>query len=158
MAEAVRAGRGGIAGLRRFLEEHAEAVAWDIPHYWPGRSLKELFRGEMSWLELRVFLRYLPADSATHRSVHPRTPEEEFWTPERHLMAYTVDALREQTFAMVKLHGDAKKTKRLRPPTRIPRPGVEAPERDARVIRFGGRHGSGAKDLAGALRGAGATQ
>lgn len=146
MAAPVRRGAGGIAGLRRFLEEYGEAVEWDIPHYWPGRSLLELYRGEMSWRELRVFLKGLPPDSVTARAVRGSTPDEDAWTLDRMLVALAVDAIREQTFAMVKLHGDPKKTGRLKPPDPIPRPGVE--EKKSNVIRFGGKHGSGAKQLA----------
>jgi hypothetical protein len=149
VAEAVRAGAGGIDGLRRFLTEYGEAVEWDVARYWPGRSLLELYRGEMSWRELRVFLRYLPPDSATARAVRGVTPEQEAWTLDRQLLASLVDAQRENTFAMVKLHGDPKKTKRLRPPEPIPRPGVQA--KKSNVIRFGGRHGSGAAQLAQAF-------
>jgi hypothetical protein len=149
VAEAVRAGAGGIDGLRRFLTDYGEAVEWDIARYWPGRSLLELYRGEMSWRELRVFLRYLPPDSATARAVRGVTPEQEAWTLDRQLLASLVDAQRENTFAMVKLHGDPKKTKRLRPPEPIPRPGVQA--KKSNVIRFGGRHGSGAAQLAQAF-------
>ncbi|GAA0637215.1 hypothetical protein GCM10009535_11920 [Streptomyces thermocarboxydovorans] len=147
MAEALRRGAGGIAGLRRFLEEYAEAVEWDIAHYWPGRSLLELYRGQMSWRELRVFLKHLPTDSATARAVRKSTPEEDAWTLVPQLLASVVDAVRENSFLQLKLHGDPKKTGRLKPPDPIPRPGVE-PAKKSNVIRFGGRHGSGAKQLA----------
>ncbi|WP_326806642.1 hypothetical protein OHB04_02300 [Streptomyces sp. NBC_01775] len=157
MAEAVRYGAGGIHGLAQLLREHGEAVEWDMAHYWPGRSLLELYRGEMSWRELRVFLRYLPEGSATHRAVRPKKPDEEFWTPDRHLIATVVDAVRENTFATVKLGGDPKKTRRLKPPKPIPRPGVEQP-RDAKVIRLGGRNPSKPAELAAAFRGGAATQ
>ena len=146
MAEAQRAGVGGIAGLHRFLTEYGEAVEWDVARYWPGRSLLELYRGEMSWRELRVFLRYLPAESATARAVRGSTPDEDAWTLDRQLLASAVDAIRENTFATVKLGGDPKRTGRLRPPDPIPRPGVDS--KKSNVIRFGGRHGSGAAQLA----------
>ncbi|MET8978569.1 hypothetical protein ABZX85_23415 [Streptomyces sp. NPDC004539] len=100
----------------------------------------------MSWRELRVFLRYLPPDSATARAVRGGTPEEEAWTLDRQLLASAVDAIRENTFITVKLGGDPKATRRLRPPDPIPRPGVES--KKSNVIRFGGRHGSGAAHLA----------
>lgn len=148
MAAAVRCGAGGIAGLLRFLAEHGEAVEWDVAHYWPGRSLLEVYRGEMSWRELGVFLRHLPHDSATVRAVRGTTVEEDQWTLDRHLLAAVVESVRENTFAQVRLHGDPKKTKHMKPPGPIPRPGVEAPARKGNVIRFGGRHGSGATQLA----------
>lgn len=118
-----------------------------MARYWPGRSLLELYRGQMSWRELRVFLRFLPTDSATARSVRGSTPEDDQWTLDRHLLATVADAVREQSFLMVKLHGDPKKTKRLREPEPIERPGVQA-RKKSNVIRFGGRHGSGAQQLA----------
>lgn len=147
MAATFRGRAGGIAGLRRFLTEYGEAVEWDMARYWPGRSLLELYRGTLSWRELRVFLRYLPTDSATARAVRGSTPDDDAWTLDRMLLALTVDAVRENTFAMIKLHGDPKKTGRLKPPDPIPRPGVEA-KKPTNVIRFGGRHGSGAAQLA----------
>ncbi|MGC5239086.1 hypothetical protein [Streptomyces albogriseolus] len=118
-----------------------------MARYWPGRSLLELYRGEMSWRELRVFLRYLPWDSATARAVRESTPDEDYWTPDRQLAATLIDSLREQTYALIKLHGDPKKTRRIRPPEPIPRPGVEK-RKSTKTIRFGGRHGSGAAELA----------
>lgn len=119
-----------------------------MARYWPGRSLLELYRGEMSWRELRVFLDHLPWDSATSRSVRKSSPEEDYWNPDRQLDAGILDAVRELTYVTVKLHGDPKKTRRLRPPEPIPRPGVEKRRRNSRVIRFGGKHGSGADQLA----------
>ncbi|MBZ6258869.1 hypothetical protein KVH22_25470 [Streptomyces olivaceus] len=101
----------------------------------------------MSWLELKTFLNHLPWDSATSRSVRGSTAEEDYWSPDRQLIAATVDAIRELTYVTVKLHGDPKKTRRMRPPEPIPRPGVEK-RRNSKVIRFGGKHGSGADQLA----------
>ncbi|MFG3476480.1 hypothetical protein ACGF3K_14610 [Streptomyces sp. NPDC047980] len=108
----------------------------------------------MSWRELRVFLRYLPPESATARAIRGTTAEEDAWTLDRQLLAAAVDAIRENTFATVKLSGDPKKTSRLKPPDPIERPGVTARKQKSNVIRFGGRHGSGAAQLAGVLGGA----
>jgi hypothetical protein len=120
--------------------------------------LLELYRGEMSWRELRVFLRYLPTDSATARAVRGATADEEAWTLDRQLLASAVDAIRENTFATVKLGGDPKKTGRLKPPRPIPRPGVEEPKNATNTIRFGGKYGSGAKQLAAVFGRPAATQ
>lgn len=120
-----------------------------MARYWPGRSLLELYRGDMSWRELRVFLRYLPPESATARAVRGSTAAEDAWTLDRQLLASAVDAIRENTFATVKLGGDPKKTGRLKPPQPIERPGVEPVVQKSNVIRFAGKHGSGAKQLAG---------
>ncbi|MEU2724079.1 hypothetical protein [Streptomyces smyrnaeus] len=128
-----------------------------MARYWPGRSLLELWRGQMSWRELRVFLRFLPPDSATARAVRKSTPEDDTWTLDRHLLATVADAVRENTYALVKLQGDPKKTRRLKPPKPIPRPGVEQPKA-AKVIRLGGRNPSSSKELAAAFRGGTAAQ
>ncbi|MFI1723944.1 hypothetical protein [Streptomyces sp. NPDC020489] len=101
----------------------------------------------MSWRELKIFIKHVPWESATARSVRGSTPEEDYWTPDRQLSASIVDALRENTYVQIKLHGDPKKTRRMKPPEPIKRPGVEQ-RRSSKVIRFGGRHGSGAAELA----------
>ncbi|MEU2780525.1 hypothetical protein [Streptomyces sp. NPDC007110] len=110
----------------------------------------------MSWLELKIFLKHLPWDSATARAVRGSTPEEDYWNPDRQLIATLVDAQRENTYVQIKLHGDPKKTKRIKPPEPIPRPGVEK-RKNTKVIRFGGRHGSGAAELAKVFGGRAAT-
>lgn len=156
MAEALRAGAGGIPGLAGLLREHGEAIEWDLAHYWPGRSLMELYRGEMSWRELSVFIRYLPPDSATARALHRRSPEEEFWTPERHLAAATVDGVNFGNALAAYIASDPKKRGRFKAPPPIERPGVKRSK--GRSIRFGGRHGSGAKELSQVFGGAAAHQ
>jgi hypothetical protein len=150
MAEAVRPGVGGISGLCRLLEEHGEAIEWDVARYWPGRSLLELYRGEMSWRELRVFLRYLPPESATARAINP----EASWSLDQQLLATTADSVRELTYLTAVVHTDPKKRSRLKPPEPIERPGVEKRRSKSNVIKFGGRHGSGAAQLAAVFGGA----
>ena len=150
MAGALRCGAGGIEGLVALLDEHCEAVQWDLAHYWPGRSIYELYRGEMTWQELRVFLRYLPPESSTAQAIWPKTAEElerERWSApaDRFMLASLIDSVREQTYVQVKLHGDPKKTRHLKPPEPIERPGVQG---RTKTIRFGGKHGSGAAQLA----------
>ena len=119
-----------------------------MQHYWPGRRLAELHCNPptMSLLEFRRFVRFLPRDSNTIREMHPPDALEEWWTPERHLMATLIDSVRQGNYLQAKLHGNPKWAKRLKPPALIERPGVEQPK--SNVIRFGGRHGSNAKELA----------
>lgn len=148
MAGALRCGAGGIAGLSDLLDEYGEAIEWDIANLWPGRSIFELYRGEMSWRELRVFLEHLPDDSATRRAMDKRSADEQVWTLDRHLAAMAVDAIREVAFATIVMNGDPQKVRSLDPPDPIPRPGVEPRLKIGGPIRFGGRHGSGAKQLA----------
>lgn len=119
-----------------------------MPHYWPGRSLLELYRGEMSFRELRVFIQGLPPESRTMRALSRQSPEERLWTFDRRLEATLIDEMRMNTYALIKLQGDPKKTRHMKPPKPISRPGVQD-DSNVRTIRFGGRHGSGAKALAG---------
>jgi hypothetical protein len=125
-----------------------------VAHYWPGRSLYELYCDPptMSLVELRRFVRYLPPESATAREIFPKSKddlEQEFWAQpaDRSFMASLIDAVRESTFVQIKLHGDPKRTRNLKPPEPIERPGVQPRQK---VIRFGGRHGAG--DLGQVMR------
>lgn len=124
-----------------------------MARYWPGRSLMELYRGAMSWRELRVFLRYLPAESATARAIRGSTPEEEHWTFERQLMASVVDNVSFLNALTLYINSDPKRRGKFKPPDPIERPGVEKRTK-SNVIRFGGRHGSGAAQLATVFGGA----
>lgn len=121
-----------------------------MARYWPGRSLLELYRREMSWRELRVFLRYLPPDSATARSINP----DNSWTLDQHLAAMAVDAANMGNAIAIYVNSDPKRRGRFKPPKPIQRPGQQQQSGAGgrRVIRFGGRHGSGAAQLAHALR------
>lgn len=99
----------------------------------------------MSLYELKVFLRGLPPDSRTAQAIFPKSRDElerEYWAEpaDRFFLATLIDSMRENTFVQLKLHGDPKKTKRLRAPEPIPRPGVEGRRK---TIQFGGRHGVG---------------
>jgi hypothetical protein len=121
-----------------------------MARYWPGRSLLELYRGDMSWRELRVFLRYLPPESATARAINP----DNAWSLDQQLTATVADAVRELTHLTLVVNTDPKKRSRLKPPDPIERPGVEKRTVKSNVIRFGGRHGSGAAQLASVFGGA----
>ncbi|MEU0670366.1 hypothetical protein ABZ508_33315 [Streptomyces lavendulocolor] len=121
-----------------------------MAHYWPGRSLLELYRGEMSWRELRVFLRYLPPGSATARALNP----DNSWSLDQQLQATIADSVRELTHLTLLVNTDPKKRNRLKPPEPIERPGIEPRRKKSNVIRFGGRHGSGAAQLAAVFGGA----
>ncbi|MFI1580009.1 hypothetical protein [Embleya sp. NPDC020630] len=149
MAKAQRPGAGGIAGLAYLLREHGEAIEADLLRYYRV-DLLDLYRGEMSWRRLRVLIRYLPPESATARVLQPRDAADEFWSApmDRRMGAWLINAARETTFATIVMNGDPRKVKKLKPPKPIG-PDVEDDKPGKGVIRFGGRHGSGAKQLAG---------
>lgn len=69
MVGSLRDRAGGILGLCRLLDEHGEALEFDIPRFWPGRRLDDLDTGDMTWCELRTFVRRVPHDSAYGREV-----------------------------------------------------------------------------------------
>jgi hypothetical protein len=104
----------------------------------------------MTWQELRVFLRFLPPESNTARAIWPKSQDEserEYWSApaDRFFAATLIDCLRENTFVQVKLHADPKKTRGMKAPEPIERPGVKP---RTKTIHFGGKHGSGAAELA----------
>lgn len=70
--------------------EHSTALEWDVQHFWPGRELNEIFTGEMTWRELKVFIRHLPRESATSREMFG---EAASWGPEAYVLADVVDVL-----------------------------------------------------------------
>lgn len=141
-------GAGGICGLVQLLREHGEAIEADLLRYYQV-DLLDLYRGEMSWRRLRVLVRHLPLESATARAIQPPDAKDEFWSApmDRRMGAWLLNAVRENTFATIVLGGDPKKVKKLKPPKPVgPEAEQETPGRG--VIRFGGKHGSGARELA----------
>jgi hypothetical protein len=45
-------------------------LEFDIPRFWPGRRLHDLFTGDMTWRELRTFMRNAPRESLFAQAVH----------------------------------------------------------------------------------------
>ena len=87
MVSGVEHSAGGISGLQQFVEEHAEAIQFDLI----GVGLRIRDIGEtMSWTELRAFVNNLPptGDSALYRFLHPNSwwwgPECDFWAAQLH--------------------------------------------------------------------------
>jgi hypothetical protein len=104
----------------------------------------------MSWRELRVFLRFLPPDSATARAIDP----DSAWTLDRHLQAAIADNTSFLSALMLYVNADPKRRGLFKPPDPIVRPGIAPRREKSNVIKFGGRHGSGAKQLAAVFGGA----
>lgn len=70
MAEGLRSHSGGILGLHRFLEEHGEAVEFDLLTH--GYSYDDRGTEALSWRALWVLVRRWQQrpDTATSESVH----------------------------------------------------------------------------------------
>lgn len=112
MAEALRAGAGGIAGLHALIAEHGEAIEWDLSHY-HHHSLADLFNGRLHWWQLRSYLSHLPRESALAQKL---LGPDASWGLTEQLLAMTVDRLREANYQ----RGGGKGPK----PKPIPRPGT----------------------------------
>ncbi|MGW4634340.1 DUF5361 domain-containing protein [Nocardia sp. NPDC004415] len=89
MACALGAEPGGILGLDALLEEHGEAIEYDLIAL--GLRLRLLGTDALGWADLRVIVKHLPLDSALLRTMYP---EESRWRTAEHLLADVSDSLR----------------------------------------------------------------
>ncbi|MGV3564224.1 MAG: hypothetical protein ACO1ON_13180 [Nocardioides sp.] len=80
--------RGGIAGLLTLLDEHQEAIEYDLLTV--GLRLDWLGTERLSWRDLLVIIRQSPRTSAYARAIHG---DEALWGLSDHLLAEVVDAL-----------------------------------------------------------------
>jgi hypothetical protein len=76
-----------------------EAIEADIAHYYPGRSVAQYWRGQMSLRELRVLVTHLPPNCAAARALRGH-----HWMEQEYLLADLVDNVRflRTEFAMSK--------------------------------------------------------
>lgn len=108
---------GGIWGLCDLIDEHAEAVEYDLIRH--GERLRNL-GGSLSWRDLKVILeRQEPRESALWRENQPDVE----WGLQEHLLAMNADMLRMLFWAKTK---DGSKNRNR--PKPIERPGAR-PER-----------------------------
>ncbi len=140
MQRALRHLAGGIAGLRAFLEDHAEAVEVDLRVYYHGVDLRDLWRpgggqSQLTWRLLGSLIRHLPPESATKTALRNAMPDTQVkdmsqaadpargqWSQAEMLLALLVDAVRNLTYTTVRLQAGGKAGK---PPQPVPRPGVK---------------------------------
>ena len=124
-------GAGGISGLVELIERHGEAIDADLQHFYPGRSLADLVTGRMSFRQLGVLIKGLPGDGTAIWRANRRTqhegpvvavdPPDDWWTPDRQLMATAIDELRLLFWTKTK---DAARGENM--PQPIKRPGVSS--------------------------------
>lgn len=128
MARARRDGAGGITGLVELIDRHGEALEADLQREY-RRSLRELHTGTMSFRELSWLIKGLPGDGTAlwragrrvkSKGAKAVAPPDEFWTPERELMAQFIDGLNVLAWQKTK---DGSKGRN--PPKPIRRPGVK---------------------------------
>lgn len=107
--------RGGILSLRRLLSdpEAAEAIQADLLAR--GLTLADLGTWKLSYWDLRCVIRWLPADAAYRRFLHP---DEWQWTLPEHILAGIYDTLQGANWQRAG-------NKHAKRPDPLPRPGVK---------------------------------
>lgn len=106
---------GGIARAAALLAEHGGAVEADLQRFY-GIHVGD-FPFPLTARRLLVLLEELPEDAALWRSL---SPDAAHWHLDRQLLASVVDELRGVQYYIAAAAG----AKGLKPPARVPRPGV----------------------------------
>lgn len=88
MAGRVEGDSGGIFGLLDLLEEHWEALDYDLLTL--GLDIRRIGHPDLDWRRLRAVVTFLPSTSAFARSVNGPAAA---WTVGDYLLAQAVDAL-----------------------------------------------------------------
>lgn len=88
MAGGVLHHAGGTLSLVKLLEEHSEAVEYEL--ICRGLRLRHVGSMEFNWRDLWVIIKGLPEDSALHRAITV-IDEDSIWTPEMMLLAEVHD-------------------------------------------------------------------
>lgn len=129
MARARGSGAGGIEGLVALINQHGEALDADLQHFYPGRSLADLVAGRMTFRQLHVLIKGLPGDGTAMwrdsrrnmaKDAKTSPPPDDFWTPERDLLASAIDLLAVQVWQSTQ---DGHKGRNMPEPIR--RPGIK---------------------------------
>ena len=89
MARPLGSEPGGILGREALLEEHGEAVEFDLIAR--GLRLRQLGTDVLSWRDLLAIIRWLPTDSALLRSMNP---DADRWKLSQYLLADMTESLR----------------------------------------------------------------
>ncbi|WP_228794721.1 DUF5361 domain-containing protein, partial [Nocardia cyriacigeorgica] len=118
--------RGGILSLCSLIEEHGEAIEYDLISL--GLRLRDLGSDSLSWRDLKVIVQQSPRESAIARSVNP---EVSMWGIDQQLMAELVDVAHWLKWSKTK--GATQKPPQGMPDP-IPRPGVGP--KPVEVIKF----------------------
>jgi hypothetical protein len=120
-------GAGGIRGLVGLIEEHGEAIDFDLRQFCHVR-LGDVVAGRVTLREFGSLLRHMPADGTAqwrHARRNPAPgrkgvePPDDWWTPERDLLAGIADGISVLIWLQTK---DAREGRNH--PKPIPRPGV----------------------------------
>lgn len=107
---------GGILGLLELLDEHQEAVEYDLIAL--GLRLRDLGTPILTWRDLLVIIRQLPETSALVRELRRDAPE--WWPRTDQLLAAVFD----QLAILAWQNTDDARNGRNKPEP-LPRPGIE---------------------------------
>lgn len=133
---------GGIISLAQFVEEHGEALTYDLI----TRTNYQIddIGGALSWGSLRSFIKYLPGDSALARELGKTTGWEGSLKTNA-ILADIYDLLQVLNANIVAIGSHGKQRKNIKP---YPRPG-----RDEDNTRKFGRGALSLEDLREWIRG-----
>lgn len=120
MAEGFGRGHGGISGLLELIDEHGEALEFDLWQLANPRRLEWLGSDRLPWRDLRIIVENLPRTSALGRSTLGKDAK---WGFVEQLMATQIDALN----MLIWMQSEDGRKNRNRPKP-VPRPGVSSGE------------------------------
>ena len=121
MAEGLECHCGGILGLCELIEEHAEAIEFDLLTL--GLDSRSIGTVGLDWWRLKAIVKNLPQSSALGRSMNG---SDALWGLPEHLLATVIDAIHQGNWQR-----GGGKGKRPKP---IPRPGGDR----RRTTKLGG--------------------
>jgi hypothetical protein len=108
---------GGIVGLVRLLNEHGEAIEYELLTI--GRNLEHLGTRHLSWRDLKVVVNQAPPGGALHRSLDPKGWA---WGADTYMLAGLVDLTAAANWQRA---GDKHKKR----PDPLPRPNEKKPKK-----------------------------
>lgn len=108
---------GGILSLCLLIEEHGEAIEYELISH--GLRLRNLGSEDFNWRDLKVIVRQCPRDSAIARAVEP---DAATWGVQEQLLAEIADTLHWLQWTKTK---DAAAKPPRNAPDPIPRPGIK---------------------------------
>jgi hypothetical protein len=86
MAGSIDGVRGGIIGLVQLLNEHGEAIEYELLTI--GKHISDLGTKRLSWRDLKVVVTQSPPRGALHRSIDPKGWG---WSADTYLLAALTD-------------------------------------------------------------------
>lgn len=126
MVQALRCGHGGILSLSYLIDEHGEAIEYDLISL--GLRLRDLGSDQFTWRDLKIIVRQGPRESAITRAI---ASDVHVWGVQEQLLAEAVDTLHWLKWVKTK---DAQSKPPKNIPEPIPRPGVKPKEKE--IIKF----------------------